>query len=105
MRLIFNYLLRRYSKTEKDRLKILAELDNGIYYNYNEQTTFGNVYNFFIEFIISNEFIKKRVSEGDTTSIAMTKRGIAKAYDESIGYIKEDIRKNLNKDNGIISRI
>jgi hypothetical protein len=90
MRKLFIYLLRKYSKTEQDRLKILSELDNSIYEEYHEQTTFGNVYNFFIEFVMSNEFIKKRVSENDTTSLDMTKQGIIEAYDEAIGYIKKE---------------
>ena len=58
MRALFFYLLKKYSKTEEDRLKILAELDNGIYWTYNEQTPFGNVYNYFIEFIMANPFVK-----------------------------------------------
>ena len=91
MRRLFNYLLKKYSKTEEDRLKILSELDNSIYKEYHEQTTFGNVYNFFIEFVMANEFIKKRVSEHDTTSLDMTREGIIKAYDEALGYIKKEM--------------
>jgi len=93
IRKLFFYLLKKYSKSEKDRLQILSELDKGIYYNYHEQTPFGNVYNFFIEFIMSNEFIKKRVKENDVDSLEITKRGITKAYDEAIGFIKEDTKE------------
>lgn len=88
IRKIFFYLLKRYSKTEKDRLQILAKLDHGIYWNYSEQTMFGNVYNFFIEFIMANEFIKKRAKCNDIESIDIIKTGIEKAYDEAIDYIR-----------------
>lgn len=106
MKKLFFYLLKKYSKTEKDRMKILSELDEGIHYTYNEQTNFGNVYNFFIEFIMSNEFIKRRVRESDETSLKMIKRGIDKSYDESIDYIKNDIKnEEIDKRVGIIDDI
>jgi len=87
---LFYYLLKKYSKTEKDRIKILSKLDEKLYDEYSEQTPFGNVYNYFIEFIISNKFIKQRVNMGDTDSINIIKNGILKTFNDSIGIIKNE---------------
>jgi hypothetical protein len=89
-KMIFIYLLKGYSKTEKGRVEILKHLDEGIYDNYYEQTTFGNVYNFFIEFVIANKFIKDRVAYDDKDSLDMIKRGIDKAFDEGVKFINKE---------------
>ena len=88
MKKLFLILLRKYSKSEKGRMEILKEMDAGIYYNYNEQTTFGNVYNYFIEFVMANPFIKSRIVSNDDTSIDTVKKGIDTAYDQAIRYMK-----------------
>tara|TARA_R110000772_G_scaffold17946_3_gene50139 strand:+ start:223906 stop:224202 length:297 start_codon:yes stop_codon:yes gene_type:complete len=97
MKKLFLYLLRKYSKTENGRLEILKELDDGVYYNYNEQTSFGNVYNYFIEFMMSNPFVYSRVVKKDTESLEILKKGINTAFDESIEIIKGDLKYRTNK--------
>jgi len=91
MKKLFFYLLKRYSQTEKDRIQILSKLDEQIYWTYNEQTTFGNVYNYFIEFVMSNDFIKTRVKENDKESLKIIKKGINNTFDDAIGYIKKEL--------------
>lgn len=88
MKKLFLILLRKYSKTEKDRIEILKEMDDGIYHSYYEQTTFGNVYNYFIEFVMANPFIKSRIVKNDDISIDTVKKGIDTAYDQAIRYMK-----------------
>ncbi len=90
MKKLFFYLLKKYSRTEKQRWAILEKLDVSIYNEYNEQTTFGNVYNFFIEFIMSNEFIKGRVLKNDKESLTILKRGITNTFDDAINQIKNE---------------
>jgi hypothetical protein len=68
---LFFYLLKQYSRTEKDRLKILSELDKNVHIEYNKQTEFGNVYNFYIEFILSNKFIKTLVKDRDSKNLTI----------------------------------
>jgi hypothetical protein len=66
---IFLYLLRKFSKTEEQRLIILKEMWVGVLREYNEQTYTGNVYNFQIEFIISNDYIKMLSDSGDEKTL------------------------------------
>jgi len=87
---LFFYLLKKYSKTEENRIKILEELDNGVHYNYNEQTEFGNVYNFFIEFIMANKFITKRAQERDENSLNIIRRGIYNEFADAINFIEKE---------------
>lgn len=87
---IFSYLLKSYlKKGEKGRLLILSKVDDNMKEEYNEQTGPGNVYNGFIEFILANEFIKRRVNEKDEKTLKMIKKGIIETYDEAIGYIDQ----------------
>ena len=60
MKTIFKYLLKRYSQTEKGRIEIMRFMDDKVSDNYREQTLYGNVYNYFIEFVVANPFIVRR---------------------------------------------
>ena len=66
---IFLYLLRKFSRTEEKRLMILREMWAGVLREYNEQTYTGNVYNFQIEFIMSNDYIKMLSTSGDERTL------------------------------------
>jgi hypothetical protein len=90
MRKLFYYLLKKYSNTEKDRLKILSKLDDEIHNDYYEQTNPGNVYNFFIEFIMSNYYIRTSLRKGDMKTLEMIKDGINDSFDEAIEWLKKD---------------
>ena len=90
MRKLFYYLLKIYSNTEKDRLKILSKLDDEIHNDYYEQTNPGNVYNFFIEFIMSNYYIRTSLRKGDMKTLEMIKDGINDSFDEAIEWLKKD---------------
>ena len=90
MKKLFLYLLRKYSKTEKGRIEILKELDDGIYYNYFEQTPFGNVYNYFIEFIMANEFVDGRVREDDKKSLDILKGAFSDEFSIALDYIRNE---------------
>ncbi len=90
MKRIFLFLLRRYSNTEKERLQIYSILNEKVEDNYREQTTFGNVYNSNIEFVISNDFIKKLVKENDEQGIEMIKSGLNNSVLKGIEFIKKE---------------
>lgn len=93
MKTIFRYLLKKYSQTEKGRIEIMRFMDDKVSDNYREQTLYGNVYNYFIEFVIANPFIVKCTFRNDKESLGMLKSGIEKAFDEAVGYInKETVR-------------
>jgi hypothetical protein len=66
---LFLYLLRKFSKTERQRLIILKEMWAGVLREYNEQTYTGNVYNFQIEFIMSNDYIKMLSASEDEKTL------------------------------------
>lgn len=77
MRKIFLYLLRKYSKTEKDRLIIYKTLLEQTEYTYYEQTTNGNIQNSAIEFSLA-------VLNRTPSSIQFLERIVAKAVDAAI---------------------
>ncbi len=55
---IFLYLLKKFSRTEEERQVVLKQLWAGVLREYNEQTYTGNIYNFQIEVMLSNDFVK-----------------------------------------------
>ena len=73
---IFLYLLRKFSRTEEQRQIVLREMWAGVLREYNEQTYTGNVYNFQIEFIISNDYIKMLSSSGDERTLDRIKKSV-----------------------------
>ena len=91
MRRIFLFLLKKYSKTEKDRLVIFKSLQDSVEEDYTEQTKFGNLYNANIEFLMSSELMIE-LSE-DTMSLEMIKSGLSKSFTESVHYINNEIKK------------
>ena len=57
MKKLFIYLLKKYSRTEEQRVEILERLHFQVQNDYTEQTIFGNVCNSNIEFIMGTPFI------------------------------------------------
>lgn len=87
---LFFFLLKKYSKTEKQRHEIYNVLWCNINNEYNEQTAFGNVYNMNIEVLMSNSFVKNKVYTKDKNSISMLKSGLNSSFDKSILYIENE---------------
>lgn len=67
-------------------------MDSNIQEEYNEQTLYGNVYNYYIEFLMANPFMDKIVKEDDKASLKMIQIGIDKTFEESIMHIKYENR-------------
>ena len=88
MKKIIFWFFRIYSKTEKERLEIYALLYEQTEKTYNEQTTFGNVYNANIEFLMANKFVKQLVKENDEKSLAIVGSGLQTSFTKSLTYIK-----------------
>ena len=88
---IFKFLLKKYTKTEKQRIEVMRLMDDKVKQEYNEQTLYGNVYNYFIEFAMANPFIVREALLRDKKSLAVLKSGITKAFDESIEYIQKEM--------------
>lgn len=90
LRKLFKYLLKRYSKTEKDRLEILEELWTGILYTYNEQTYPGNISNMQIEIFMSNPYVRYASASFDTETLDVIKTITLNAVDESIDFLQKE---------------
>lgn len=90
MKKIFKYLLKKYSKTEKDRLEILEEIWNGILHTYNEQTYPGNISNMQIEIFMSNPYVRYASASFDTETLDMIKTITLNAVDESIDFLQKE---------------
>lgn len=91
MKKLFLFLLRRYSNTEKERLQIIKILNDKVSDNYREQTTFGNVYNSNIEFIMANEFINKLVKDKDVESLKIVETGLTHSYWKAVEFINKEM--------------
>jgi hypothetical protein len=90
LRRIFLHLLKRFSKTENERLAILREMWPMVLREYNEQTYPGNVYNFQIEFILSNDYIKMLSMSGDEKTLDAIKQNIADGTVSGINFLKSE---------------
>lgn len=100
MKKIFVWLLKKYSRTEKQRLEIFSSLYESVSETYSEQTTFGNVYNANIEFIMASPLIKKLVKDSrrgssyaSTFELDMIKKGLGVSTEDAINQIK--IKKEI----------
>ena len=85
MKKIFFFLLRKYSKTESQRMEIYKEL----WYQTKSESNFGvdafdNMYNMNTEVLMSNPFFFSRVVLGQDEHLRMLKEGLSKSFDESV---------------------
>ena len=87
MKKLFLYLLRKYSTTEAERMEIYRQLWLNTKNEYNEQTSFGNVYNMNIEMLMANPFFESRVMLGEDEHLRMLKEGLAKSFDRSVEFV------------------
>ena len=90
MKKLFLRQLKKYTRTEDGRDKIFSILHEQIEREYNEQTNFGNVYNGFIEFLMSNEFIIYLVKSKDVESLKTIISGLNKSFLEGIKFIEKE---------------
>jgi hypothetical protein len=89
-KLIRRFILRSLLRDEKGRMELQRMLQNAVGEEYREQTVPGNIYNNFIEFIMSNESLRKAVKDGDMKYVDMVNRGITKEYYQAINYINKE---------------
>jgi len=88
---ILFFLLKKYTRREEGRLEVFAFLNEQVKEEYREQSVYGNVYNSNAEFIMSNELIKKLVSENNEDGLNMIKRGLSNSVDEAIQFIEDEM--------------
>jgi len=84
MKKLFLLLLKKYSKTESQRMVIYRELWYQTKSDYREANVFENINNMNIEVLMSNPFFKRRVELGDVKYLKWIKKGLEKSFDESI---------------------
>ena len=84
MKKLFLFLLRKYSKSESQRIEIYQELWYQTKSEYDEATAFENMRNMNIEVLMSNPFFVSRVVIGQDEHLRMLKEGLGKSFDESI---------------------
>lgn len=87
MRRLFFHLLKRYTRTEQNRLAILRELFNGVLRDYSEQTMPGNIHNFTIETLLANDWIRQAVHTQDRGTLQVIKNTITYAVEEGYSHI------------------
>jgi len=84
MKRLFLFLLRKYSKTESQRMEIYKELWYKTKEEYNGVEAFENMYNMNIEVLMSNPFFVSRVLLGQDEHLLKLKIGLADSFDESV---------------------
>ena len=87
MKRLFLFLLRKYSKTESQRMEIYQELWYQTKYEYNEATAFENMYNVNVEVLMSNPFFVRRVKFGEVKHLEWTKERLDDSFKDSIDII------------------
>jgi hypothetical protein len=90
LRKLFKYLLKRYSKNEKDRLEIMEELWNSVLWTYNEQTYPGNIQNMQIEILLSNPFVRYAAGSFDDATLNSIRIISSTAADKAIEFIQKE---------------
>ena len=90
MRRLFFHLLKRYTRTEQDRLVILRGLFNGVLRDYSEQTMPGNIHNFTIETLLANEWVRQVVHSEDKETLRIIRNTIFAATSEAFIQIKKE---------------
>lgn len=93
MKKIFFFLLKKYSKTESQRILVYKELYKSVCENYNEQTGVGNIYNSNIEFIMSFDYIRNICLSDKKIEINSLKSMLVESINESIIQIKNEPSK------------
>jgi len=88
MKRLFLFLLRKYSKTESQRMEIYKEL----WYQTKVESNFGvdafdNMYNMNTEVLMSNPFFVSRVILGQDEHLRTLKEGLSKSFDESVEFV------------------
>ena len=84
MKKLFLFLLRKYSKTESQRMEIYTELWYQTKSEYNKATAFENVYNMNVEVLMSNPFFKSRVMLGQYEDLKNLKEGLGNSFNTSV---------------------
>ncbi len=89
-KLIRRYVLRSLLSSEKGRMKLHQMLQQSVNEEYGEQTIPGNIYNNFIEFVMSNKSLRDAIKRGDLQYIDMVYSGLTSTYYEGITFIKKE---------------
>ena len=92
MRRLFFHLLKRYIRTERDRLAILQEVFGGVQQDYYEQTMPGNIHNFTIEILLANPWVREAVHSDDKGTMQIIRNTIFAATSEAFVQIKNEER-------------
>ena len=87
MKKLFVFLLRKYIKTESQRMEIYQELWYQTKSEYHGTTAFENIRNMNIEVLMSNPFFVNRVMLGQDEHLRTLKKGLADSFDESVELI------------------
>jgi len=83
MKKLFLFLLRKYSKTESQRMEIYQELWYQTKSEYNATTAFENMRNMNIEILTSTPFFVSRVALSQYEDLKNLKEELGKSFDES----------------------
>ena len=84
MKRLFLFLLRKYSKTESQRMEIYTELWYQTKSEHNEATAFENVYNVNVEVLMSNPFFVNRVKIGDDKGLQKLKEWLDNSFEDGV---------------------
>lgn len=84
---LFFFLLKRYSTTESERVAILKVINQSVCEEYYEQTVYGNIYNYFWEFMWSLELTIVIIGSNNPENIKTIKRGMSQNFDGFIRYV------------------
>ena len=95
MNKLFFWFLKRKLNTEKGRREIFKKLHESVSEEYREQTIVGNVYNSYIEFLMSNDVVQRMVKSNISQNIKILKAGLENSFDDAVEFIKSEYSTDI----------
>ena len=86
---LFFFLLKKYTTTDKERIAILKVINQSVCEDFYEQTVYGNIYNYFWEFMRSLELSIVIIGPNNQENMKIVKRGMSQTFDGFIRYIND----------------
>lgn len=89
---LFLYLLKQYTQTEEDRVEVYKAVNQGALDEYYEADPYQNFYNSYLEFLISNPFIKQLIDYNnltDSDTFKPIRIGLVNVLKEGVDIISE----------------
>ena len=96
MRIIFEYLLKKYSRTKEDRVKIHKILHSSLDLEYSNKTFQVNICEYFNEMLLGSEYFQDAVKQQDKDIIYQMRENISFELHKTYDILNRTFKNNSN---------